>query len=221
VLTKRPARWIGCYRIRLRLTLPRTAPEHDRQTELVPLHRRTSLAFNRQLPKGFQTLVLQFVSVVPRKDTLDLLMLWRAARAPKAPRGALRSLDQPLLKTDISRVCRHVSNVPNSHRQRHRRSQWQGRSGCHHGFGDARVCCRSNHKRSYRKHSIVRKRIPATAFTAPANFPSIPCVRDNVGCDLITFVQSRIGVGLMEHPANLIKWRTLPLEGEHHELRRI
>src|ERR1700688_4321231 len=25
---------------------------------------------------------------------------------------------------------------------------------------------------------------------------------------------SRIGVGLMEHPANLIKWRTLPLEGE-------
>ena len=105
--------------------------------------------------------------------------------------------------------------------QRHWRSQWQRKSGCHHGFGDARVCCRSNHKRSYRKHSIVRKPIPATAFTAPANCPSIPCVRDNVGCDLVTFVQSRIGVGLMEHPANLIKWRTLPLEGEHHELRRI
>jgi len=32
---------------------------------------------------------------------------------------------------------------------------------------------------------------------------------------------SRIGVGLMEPPANLFKWRTLPPEGEHHELRRI
>jgi hypothetical protein len=33
--------------------------------------------------------------------------------------------------------------------------------------------------------------------------------------------RSRIGVGLMEHPANRFKWKTLAPEGEQHELRRI
>ena len=59
--------------------------------------------------------------------------------------------------------------------QRYWRSQWQRKSDCHHRFGDARDRCRSNDKRSYRKHSIVRSRIPQQpSLYPPFSAESLP-----------------------------------------------